>query len=161
MHGTSDGRRVRARAGRQSADAALVCMASAAVACVLMALAIIVARPGWDTPLLDLPLGAYLVGGIGGLLTTAAAPGWARRLGPHHSARVVVFTLYRLLCSCLMGAMGFALSGAVMKSIGLVAPDGFLYFSALVFGGIERLINMVILGGLGFLAPREINSRLL
>jgi hypothetical protein len=32
---------------------------------------------------------------------------------------------------------------------------------ALLFGAGERLANMALLGGLGLLAPREINSRFL
>jgi hypothetical protein len=126
-----------------------------------MALVVLAARPGWDTRLLDQPFGAYLLGGMGGLITTAAAPGWARRLGPGHPARVVLFTLYRLLCSCLMGGVGYALIGAAFRAIDVVAADALLFLAAFGFGAAERALNMVVLGVLGFLAPREVNPPLL
>jgi hypothetical protein len=124
-----------------------------------MVLAILIARPEWETPLLGLPLGAYLMGGAGGLITTVGMPGWARRVTKGHTGRVAVLTFYRLLCACLMGGVGFALMGAVTRAAGLVAPDGFLFLAALLIGGGERPANMAALSGMGFLEPPEINSR--
>jgi hypothetical protein len=136
-------------------------MAAAATACVLMVLAILIARPEWDTLLLSQPMGAYLLGGLGGLLTTVAMPKWAWRAGRDHTCRVVLLTFYRLLCACLMGGIGFAAIGAAMHAVGFVVSDGLLFLAALLFGGGERLVNMAVLGGLGLLAPREVSSRLL
>src|SRR5262245_19098417 len=95
--------RVRARRhiARRGADVYPAALASAAVFCLLTAFAVLSVSPRWDTPVFDIPLGAYLLGGLGGLLTIVPRPGWARRLVSRRRSRVAAFTFYRLGCALL------------------------------------------------------------
>lgn len=155
MHGHGDGRRRRTRSVRKRTDATLLCMATAAATCVLVAVAILIAGPSWDTPVLEVPLGAYLMGGLGGLLTTAAIPGWARRVAPRRPGGVIVATVYRLVAATLMGALGYFAVRSAAEGLGTQAGPGALYFVALLAGAAERIVSMALLQGLGLLLPRE------
>ena len=53
-------------------EAYLFCLGSIATCCVAAAALILIVRPSWTTRVLRLPLGAYLLGGLGGVLTLAA-----------------------------------------------------------------------------------------
>ena len=148
-------------AARRRTDVYPVALASAASACVATALILLLVRPDWQTPVFDLPLGSYLLGGAGGLLTIVACPGWARRLGSRHRGRVAEFTIYRFCCAMAMGGAVYAGSLASAQLLTLVAPTWFPYLLALLAGILEAFVNEVVLRALGFLAPREIDPRLL
>lgn len=146
---------------RRNPDVYPVALASAACACMAITLALLLFRPAWETPVLDLPLTSYLLGGAGGLLTIVACPGWARRLGSRHRGRVVAFTIYRFFCALTMGGAGYAGILGLAQSLNLVTPDWFAYLLALLAGVLESFVNEVVLRALGFLAPREVDPRLL
>src|SRR5262245_49621170 len=99
--------RARAHVSRRGTDVYSVALVIVAIFCLLITLAILFFAPQWDTLILDMPLGSYLLGGVGGLLTIVLCLGWARRLGSRYRRRVVVFTLYRLGCAALMGGIGY------------------------------------------------------
>ena len=136
-------------------------LASAGTACLVVAFALLLARPAWETQVLDLPLSAYLLGGAGGLLTIVACPAWARRLGSRNPGRVVAFTLYRLCIALGMGAAGYSAVLSLAQTLSLVTPDWFPYMLALLSGVLECMVNEVVLRSLGFLAPKGIDPRLL
>jgi len=151
----------RARLRTRGTDVYPLALATVAVACLVTTIAILIIRPQWDSPVLDLPLGAYLLGAAGGLLSIVLYPGWSRRLGSRHKARVVLFTLYRLGCASLMGGFGFLMLWSLEHSIGLETPGWFNFVFSLASGLVETLANEIVLRALGFLAPREIDPRLL
>jgi hypothetical protein len=155
------GERGRTRIRRHGSDVYPLALAAIAVACLLTTVAILIIRPQWDSLVLDLPLGAYLMGGAGGLLSIVLHPGWSRRLGSRHRARVVLFTLYRLGCASLMGGVGFLALPNIEHLIGLFTPDWVNYAFSLAAGLVETPANEIVLRALGFLAPREIDPRLL
>ena len=150
-----------AAARRSGTDVYPVALASAALFCLVTTLVVLLARPRWGTLLLDLPLGSYLMGGAGGLVTVILSPGWARRLGSRHRARVAGFTIYRLCCALALGGAGYLAISGLSQLMALVTPDWFCYVVALLAGILESVVNEIVLRGLGFLAPREIDPRLL
>ena len=151
--------RVRLRTRRT--DVYPLALATVAAACLATTLAIFIIQPQWDSPVLDLPLGAYLLGGAGGLLSIVLYPGWSRRLGSRHKKRVVLFTLYRLGCASLMGSFGFLMLSTIEHALGLETPVWYNFAFSLASGLLETIANELVLRGLGFLAPREIDPRLL
>jgi len=153
--------RGRARLRTRGTDVYPLALSTVAVACLVTTVAILVIRPQWDSPVLDLPLGAYLLGGAGGLLSIVLYPGWSRRLGSRYRSRVVLFTLYRLACASLMGGFGFLTLSSLEHSVGLETPEWFNFAFSLASGLVEALANEFVLRALGFLAPREIDPRLL
>ncbi|MGH9868852.1 MAG: hypothetical protein ACREAA_11895 [Candidatus Polarisedimenticolia bacterium] len=140
------------RRRRPTTDPYVVCLACMAVLCVLMVVAMLISRPQWDTPVLGLPLGSFLLGGLGGLLTLGVSPSWARRLGSD-PVRVIGVIGYRLVVALAAGGLGYALISGLMgegESSGM--PP---HLAALLAGVMERPINDGVLKAVGVLEPRE------
>ena len=150
-HGGGGSHRHRHRR-RPSTDPYVVCLASMAVACVLMVILLLITRPQWDTPLLGAPLGSFLMGGLGGLITLGTSPSWARRLGPEPS-RVLGVIGYRLLIALAAGGLGYLLVSSLLGDAG--SSPWPLHLAALASGVLERPVNDGVLKALGVLTPRR------
>jgi len=155
--GGSHHRRHRPRRHRPPAEPYMVCLSASAVACLLTVIAMLIWRPDWDTPLLGVPLGAFLLGGFGGLAALAMFPGWARRVDLR-PAGMVALSWYRVLGSALIGGTAFGLASLAVG--GSEDPGGVLYGLAAVAGLVEKPIGDRVLGWLGVLAPAEETARL-
>lgn len=161
MEGSSARHRMRTRDSRRTADSYMVSLATVAAFCLTVAASAILTSPEWSTLLFDIPLGAWLLGWAGGLLTIISSPSWARRLGSRYQGRVVGLTCYRLTTAFMMGALGYSLATAVSESGGFVLPGWFILLAAFASGVLEKYVNEGVLRAFGFLAPREIDPRLL
>src|SRR6185503_4481606 len=69
-------RRRRRRRHRSAAEPYMVCLSACAVACLIVVITLLVCRPQWETLILGVPLGAFLLGGLGGLAALATFPSW-------------------------------------------------------------------------------------
>jgi len=131
----------------------MVCLSACAVACLIVVITLLVCRPQWETLILGVPLGAFLLGGLGGLAALATFPSWARRLDLR-PAGMAAAAWYRLLGSAVMGGIAFGLASmAIDDSPG--GSGGMLYGMAAAAGLIEKPIGDRVLRWLGLLAPSE------
>lgn len=135
----------------RSPDAYLLCLGSVAAFSALVALGVVLAGPRWESPILGLPFGAFLLGGLGGMLTQIASPAWSRQIGSHQPARLVALSLYRLLAACLLGGVGYGVLASSARASGLLLPMWLLYLGGAAFGVTEMLLNGFLLRGLGLL----------
>ncbi|HKY32701.1 MAG TPA: hypothetical protein VJV23_09215 [Candidatus Polarisedimenticolia bacterium] len=152
--------RVRSRSRRRKTDPYLVSLSTLAVSCVAVVLAMLAWRPTWETPLLGCRVGAYLLGGLGGILTIALLPRWHGRFGRETAPRrLVSVTLYRLAAACLLGAAGYGL-GSVMSSAAMQSPHGWLPNAAALATGLAELgVSELLLRGLGVFGRGEPDAR--
>jgi len=117
----------------------------------------LVMRPEWKAPLLGQPLGAFLLGGLGGLITLACVVSWPRRIGPQ-PGRIVSLTVYRLGCATALGGAGFALTDALV-SAGDPERAWLPLSASLVTGLLEKPLNAGLLKAAGFVASQETGTR--
>ena len=149
----SGGSRRRRRRHHSPLEPYMVCLAACAVACLLTVIALLLWRPHWDTPILGVPLGAFLLGGFAGLAALAAFPSWARRLDLRPAGMVSV-AWYRLLGSAVLGGTAFGLASMAIGDPS-EGPGGLLYVLAAAAGLIEKPLGDRILSRLGLLVPSE------
>jgi len=150
--------RVRRAHRKAGLDPYTVSLASVGLFCFVTAVLTLLAQPSWDTPVFDEPLGAFLLGGLGGIVTLAASPGRARRLRVRTPARLAAITAYRLVAACLMGGLGYAVVSAASGASGLVFPGWLPAAGAAMFGILELALNDVLLKLLGCIEPGEIDA---
>lgn len=133
----------------------MVCLSTMAVVCLLSVVVMLIFQPKWETPVLGLPLGAFLLGGLGGLVTLGCTARWAGRLGREPS-RIVALTVYRLGSAIVLGGAALELVAAAAGE----APLGWGLVAASLCGGVlEKPINDGLLRVLGLVAPPERGSR--
>jgi len=151
-------RRARRAHRKAGLDPYTVCLASVGLVCFVVAVLTLLARPSWNTPVFDEPLGAFFMGGLGGIVTLAASPARARRLRVRTPTRLAAVTAYRLVAACLMGGVGYAVVSAASGASGLVFPGWLPTAGAAMFGILELALNDVLLRMLGCIRPREIDA---
>jgi len=133
----------------------VVCLASVGAVCFVAAVLLLITQPRWETPILSLPLGVWLLGGAGGLATITTSPGRARRLRTRTPARLGALTVYRLLSACLLGGIGYAVVSAASAASGMAFPGWLPGVAAVACGVLELVLNDQVLQSLAAARRQE------